>query len=454
MSGEFEAAGAAATAGLAAGVIEGKTGAGVTQKGSCPNCGGPLDGAYCAACGQPAHISRTLADVAGDFLHAFFHYDTKAWRTLPLLVGRPGTLTHRYIHGQRARFVSPLAMFLFAVFIMFFAFSVVVGPDLVRTNFGNGLSEAESELTVAEAEAAHLGARERRDAAHRTLAGVEAEAEKVRKDGKPGAGGRATGLVAGPRAEARVAEAAVVRAEARLERAKTRAAEREKTLSEASAELGAVKADVEKTLPAAAPAVEAAKKAVDEAPRERDVVGVEVKDGTVVTADSADGKPWQDRLREAVLSGEIKINSGSAQWDERIRAALLNPDLALYKLQETASKFSFLLVPISLPFIALLFLWKRGVTFFDHVVFSLYSLSFMSLLFVALLLIARAGTWAEPVAGAIAGVVPAVHMYFHMGGTYKLGWWSALWRTAFLLFFIMFVIIIFALSILALGLFS
>ena len=36
-----------------------------------------------------------------------------------MLVFHPGELTRRYIHGERARFVSPLALFLFSVFLMF-----------------------------------------------------------------------------------------------------------------------------------------------------------------------------------------------------------------------------------------------------------------------------------------------------------------------------------------------
>ena len=36
-----------------------------------------------------------------------------------MLVWRPGELTRRYIDGQRARFVSPIALFLFCVFLTF-----------------------------------------------------------------------------------------------------------------------------------------------------------------------------------------------------------------------------------------------------------------------------------------------------------------------------------------------
>jgi hypothetical protein len=39
--------------------------------------------------------------------------DAKGYRTLPLLIARPGVLTRRYIDRQRTRYVSPLALFLF-----------------------------------------------------------------------------------------------------------------------------------------------------------------------------------------------------------------------------------------------------------------------------------------------------------------------------------------------------
>lgn len=47
---------------------------------------------------------------------------------LPLLLFRPGQLTYDYVHGKRARYVPPVALFLLSVFMMFFAFSFVEGP--------------------------------------------------------------------------------------------------------------------------------------------------------------------------------------------------------------------------------------------------------------------------------------------------------------------------------------
>ena len=63
-----------------------------------------------------------------------------------MLVRRPGELTRRYIEGERAKFISPLALFLFSVFLLF----AVVGQSLdfdqlkIKTN----VSEARVETRV------------------------------------------------------------------------------------------------------------------------------------------------------------------------------------------------------------------------------------------------------------------------------------------------------------------
>jgi hypothetical protein len=159
MSGELEAAGALTTAGLAAGVIEGRE-PGQPGHGQCLNCGAPLSGRFCAQCGQAAHAHRTLAHVFEEFLHGLFHWDTKVWRTLPMLVARPGTLTRDYVYGKRVRYVSPLAMFLLMIFAMFLVFSFVP-TDMCRVNSNEDraataerLTELRAAITEAEAEAA------------------------------------------------------------------------------------------------------------------------------------------------------------------------------------------------------------------------------------------------------------------------------------------------------------
>src|SRR6185436_393055 len=73
--------------------------------------------------GQRTHLHRSLMHLGHDILHGVFHFEGKMWRTIPELFFHPGRLTRRYIDGERAKFVSPMALYLFTVFLMFGVFS-------------------------------------------------------------------------------------------------------------------------------------------------------------------------------------------------------------------------------------------------------------------------------------------------------------------------------------------
>ena len=59
---------------------------GHTHETKCLNCGAELTGEFCHACGQHAHVHRTLTAFFHDFLHGVLHFEGKIWRTLPLLM--------------------------------------------------------------------------------------------------------------------------------------------------------------------------------------------------------------------------------------------------------------------------------------------------------------------------------------------------------------------------------
>ena len=90
----------------------------------CLNCGAAVSDDFCGRCGQETHVHRTLCAFLHDFIHGVLHLEGKVFRTLPLLVLRPGELTRRYIDGERRRFVSPIALFLFSIFLMFAVFQL------------------------------------------------------------------------------------------------------------------------------------------------------------------------------------------------------------------------------------------------------------------------------------------------------------------------------------------
>ena len=160
---EIDAAGGAATAGLIGGALEKPTGHAGEPHGTCTDCGEPVSGRFCSNCGQPTHVHRSLLHLVEEVLHGVVHFDGRIWRTLPLLTLNPGRLTREWIQGRRTRYVSPLALFLFSVFLMFFVFSFTgaASPEVKTTMTAaeraedtQRLAEARRSLEVARAELA------------------------------------------------------------------------------------------------------------------------------------------------------------------------------------------------------------------------------------------------------------------------------------------------------------
>ncbi len=96
---------------------------------SCQNCEVPLDGPFCAQCGQRAdtHVPA-LTEVGHDIVHSVLHLDGRVWRTLRSLLFRPGELTNEYIRGRRQRYLPPFRLYL-VVSVAFFAISSLLPND-------------------------------------------------------------------------------------------------------------------------------------------------------------------------------------------------------------------------------------------------------------------------------------------------------------------------------------
>lgn len=103
----------------------------------CMNCGAPLGGAYCAACGQEARIDTpTVGEFVREFVQDQMALEGKLWRTLKLLLTRPGGLTLDYIAGKRQCYIRPLRLYL-ALSVVFFGVTGLVGhPDWLQTGPG------------------------------------------------------------------------------------------------------------------------------------------------------------------------------------------------------------------------------------------------------------------------------------------------------------------------------
>jgi hypothetical protein len=353
----------------AARAVEPEAGEGAqAHAASCLNCGTPLTGPHCHQCGQAGHVHRTIAAWWHDLAHGVLHLDGKIWRTLPLLALKPGELTRRYVAGERAKFVSPIAIFLFSVFLMFAVFSMVGGP------VGGG-SPADGANKDSAAELA-----EAQQAFRRKNAETQAELDKL--------GAERTRLAAAGQSTTEVDE----------------------KIADAKQELLVERDIVEEAL---------------------EMMG----DGETSEAEGSPQPGVAKRAAEQAAEGNFVVVSGAdslnAWLNNAYKKAKENPSLLIYKLQNNAYKFSWALIPISVPFVWMLFLHRRRYRQYrgyDHTVFVTYSIAFMSLGAIALSLL-RALGFHEAFAGLAMLIVPPLHMYRQLRGAYGLSRFSAIWRT-------------------------
>ena len=333
----------AVTGGIWSRVVEPKAGEGdYTHETNCLNCGAELLGPFCAACGQHSHVHRSLKGFFHDLLHGVLHFEGKTWRTLPMLVWKPGELTRNYIDGQRARYVSPIALFLFFVFLTFAVMSFagsLTPTGKAREAVASELKQDQTKLSILEQQRA-----------------------------------KATGPVA---------------------------------------------------------------KALDD----------QISD----LKDEISGLQTLHDRKIPVQNINFGASDDAPDWlVEALGKAKKNPELLIYKIKTNAYKFSWALIPISVPFVWLLFPFSRRFRLYDHTVFVTYSLCFMMLLLVTASLIGLVSGTIE----SLAWLVPPIHMYRQLRGTYSVGRFGAIWRTVALTIFAFIAISLFASLLVGLGSFD
>ncbi len=104
---------------------------------ACANCGHAFDApppAFCPACGQESRVrAPTLGEFVQQFGGAYFSTEGALWRTLKLLLIKPGELTRQYLAGRRKHYVLPLRLYLTVSVLAILLLRLVAGTDV---NFG------------------------------------------------------------------------------------------------------------------------------------------------------------------------------------------------------------------------------------------------------------------------------------------------------------------------------
>jgi hypothetical protein len=427
-----------------------------TQK-VCANCGVQLTGAYCQACGQSSHIHRSLLHMVEEVLHGIFHFDTKAWRTIPALIFKPGHLTKQYIEGKRTSFVSPLALFLFLIFLMFFVFSYTMdGPSNDMLNIPGTREDVVSELTKAQTVLSQELAEqvkqdphsseafELRDDIYESQFGIRKLQDALnRMDGKERDIPALTLQLANADknlSALRDAERAQKLAQKLAKKNRTSAAV--EASSEPTLETNDESAAGSQATSSAASASTATVGRLSPSELAQSIRFAEREVKYLKKQLAADKKVEEKALLKQNIKTQFKdsdgenINFKDASYipyvGETIEHATKNPELTLYKMKKNASGLAFLLMPIALPFLWLLFAFKRKYVMFDHAVFSLYSLSFMCILLTVVTVLAKFDF--KGTAAFLFTLAPPIHMYVQLKHAYSLGRLATLWRTLALLF--------------------
>lgn len=88
----------------------------------CANCGAGLTGSYCAVCGQKRFVEadRRFGHLLRQFVAAATDLDGRIWGSVFALLLRPGKLSRDFIEGRRARWMSPIGLFLLVNVVYFF----------------------------------------------------------------------------------------------------------------------------------------------------------------------------------------------------------------------------------------------------------------------------------------------------------------------------------------------
>lgn len=87
---------------------------------TCLNCGYIVANRYCSYCGQENTESRqSFVHLVQHFFEDFTHYEGRFWRTVILLLKKPGYLTRAFLKGKRNRYVPPVKLYIFMAFVTF-----------------------------------------------------------------------------------------------------------------------------------------------------------------------------------------------------------------------------------------------------------------------------------------------------------------------------------------------
>ncbi len=94
----------------------------------CKNCGTSFKGNYCPSCGQSTkEFDRPFSVLIYDFMGTMFAFDTRFLKTLVALFTSPGHYSSEFVKGKRATYMQPFKFYVFVSFVFFLLLHIKTG---------------------------------------------------------------------------------------------------------------------------------------------------------------------------------------------------------------------------------------------------------------------------------------------------------------------------------------
>ncbi|HIB38233.1 DUF3667 domain-containing protein [Mesonia sp.] len=108
----------------------------------CLNCETPLEieDKYCSYCGQlNSNKKLSFNDFFNEFFGSIFSYDSRIYRTLNILIFKPGKISLEYIKGKRVKYANPFRFYLSIsiIFFLLYGFSLSENEERTFINFND-----------------------------------------------------------------------------------------------------------------------------------------------------------------------------------------------------------------------------------------------------------------------------------------------------------------------------
>ena len=418
MTDADEAAGAAAEHVAAAAMVETRPSRPAaikpdTPEGACSNCAAELVGPVCHRCGQvDDRYHRPVLHLVREGLENLVALDGRFARTVPALLVFPGRVTRDFLSGKRARFIPPFRLYILASLLLFVLLPFMIGDFDISGGVPGSASmnrlQAEIDAAVARGEITQAEAAEARAALERL---------------EPIVGGGGDDRTA-PDADESAGDA---EAEAARDPPPEDGPEPAADGVEASSSPGEVRQQIEDALSEAG---SEGRIGVDVTPGEGGINEDSVRRQLVPEEFGEDTTGLVPRGFRAYLADQVtKVNEDPQDWLEESIAWI--------------PRVMFVMVPVYALLLGLVYIWRRGFFFYDHLIVSLH---FHAALFIAMVLGMAASTLIGGGWVMLALLIYSnLYLYKVMRAVYHRGRITSALRVLALDFFYM-IVLMFALS--------